>query len=602
MAILTGNEAWSNMPKRTQVYQATHAETGTARLPFMYRSFISFTFGGKSIEDYNLLATISGDRLQRDGYAKFEDLTSKYEVLDGQLHWGTHYTDHEMDFDLATDGITEEQLQNFLQWFSAGRTRELILAEHPNRAIMARVAEPPALALLPFGEETIKKINGVSYKTKTTVYKGEITLRLVMDEPYWYAKINVFGHFDNGVYRSTWTDANGIERSIFDDPDAIKVALEDNIPIADMITTSMLLGGDTFANVGDDTGKIAYAPYYIKVNGVLRPSSTESGPPDENGDPPEIISVIAEYINNTWVGARITGAAMNENGVIETFAANSEYHLYYAGTAPSYPTIWFNIIPIISTTAPYYIVSPCNNYSKREGLTTKNYNTITIESLHQHKLQFTTPSVWTGYNQAQEIFYNMEVGEAWTNVRNQIRDYVNHQAPRAWANFLIDLEIQTSNVVNENSRNRVMERMCKFLNSKDTAGTIFAVDGIERLMYTTFMINCKTGNVKGVFHYRTPPVTHSTWAENITDTINYDLSTIYYFEDIGNTLQDVEQTGDMIRSDLLYLEDRNYPNDNGEILAYNGNSEIGKGYSHKISHDVVYGISNVKIKYDNMYL
>jgi len=72
----------------------------------MNRSFISFSFGGKNIEDFNLLASISGDRLQRQGYSSFEDLTSNYTVMDGHFYWGTHYTNHELDFDLATDAIT----------------------------------------------------------------------------------------------------------------------------------------------------------------------------------------------------------------------------------------------------------------------------------------------------------------------------------------------------------------------------------------------------------------------------------------------------------------------------------------------------------------
>jgi len=93
--------------KYTQVYMATHkGEGATSRLPFMERSFISFTFGGKSIEDFNLIATISGDRMERSGYSTFEDLTSEYEVLDGHFYWGTHYTNHELTFDLATDAIT----------------------------------------------------------------------------------------------------------------------------------------------------------------------------------------------------------------------------------------------------------------------------------------------------------------------------------------------------------------------------------------------------------------------------------------------------------------------------------------------------------------
>ena len=95
--------------KHTQVYMATHNGEGEkSRLPFMNRSFISFSFGSVKdkdnkekpvyIEDFNLIATIDGDRLQRKGYSEFEDLTSNYDVLDGHFYWGTHYTNHTLDF------------------------------------------------------------------------------------------------------------------------------------------------------------------------------------------------------------------------------------------------------------------------------------------------------------------------------------------------------------------------------------------------------------------------------------------------------------------------------------------------------------------------
>ena len=49
----------------------------------MNRSFISFTFGGKHIEDFNLIATFTSNGLERDGFASFNDLISNYDVLEG---------------------------------------------------------------------------------------------------------------------------------------------------------------------------------------------------------------------------------------------------------------------------------------------------------------------------------------------------------------------------------------------------------------------------------------------------------------------------------------------------------------------------------------
>jgi hypothetical protein len=119
--------------KRTQVYQATHV--GEQRLSYMNRSFISFTYGGRHIEDFNLIATITGDRMERAGSAAFNDVVSTYDNLNGQFYWTTHYQANRIDFTLSTDGMEQSTLDDFLYWFRGGVTRDLILAEHPNRGI-----------------------------------------------------------------------------------------------------------------------------------------------------------------------------------------------------------------------------------------------------------------------------------------------------------------------------------------------------------------------------------------------------------------------------------------------------------------------------------
>ena len=103
MADFIGQEIASSV-KRSQVWYATHDGKGRP-LPFMNRSFISFTYGGKKIEDFDLIATIDGDRLNRKAYAVFDDIVTTYDNLDGQHYWATHYKANEMDFTLSTDGI-----------------------------------------------------------------------------------------------------------------------------------------------------------------------------------------------------------------------------------------------------------------------------------------------------------------------------------------------------------------------------------------------------------------------------------------------------------------------------------------------------------------
>jgi hypothetical protein len=103
MDYINGIEVASNNARTSQVYKATHK--GENLLPFMNRSFISFSFGGKNIEDFDLIATVAGDRMEREGYANFDALTSTYDVVHGQFYWGSYYRTNQMSFNLATDGI-----------------------------------------------------------------------------------------------------------------------------------------------------------------------------------------------------------------------------------------------------------------------------------------------------------------------------------------------------------------------------------------------------------------------------------------------------------------------------------------------------------------
>jgi len=96
MSNLIGHEEWSNKPSRTQVYLDTH-DGADKRLPHRERSFISFTYGGKPIEDFYLIATLKGDRMERQLYGDFSDNTSTYDVIDGQFYWGSHYTTNKLE-------------------------------------------------------------------------------------------------------------------------------------------------------------------------------------------------------------------------------------------------------------------------------------------------------------------------------------------------------------------------------------------------------------------------------------------------------------------------------------------------------------------------
>lgn len=175
-----------------QVQSATKDRQGNP-LSILNRQFISFSYGGKNIEDFDLLAVFSNDRLNKEIYAPFNDTTTEQAELDGQMFWRTNFKAGGLSFNLATDGITSAQLEEFKVWFQPGIERELILSEYHNRGILARVSSTPQMSLLPFEKEVEvaigqdENLKPIYYKTKISLYKGEIKLDFVMDDPYWYS-------------------------------------------------------------------------------------------------------------------------------------------------------------------------------------------------------------------------------------------------------------------------------------------------------------------------------------------------------------------------------------------------------------------------------
>lgn len=521
----------------TQVYHATHE--GEQRLSLARRSFISFTFGGKHIEDFNLIATTSGDRMERAAYAPFEDNTSTNENLSGQQYWGTHYQAHFISFTLATDGMDQRQLEDFRYWFRAGETRELILAEHPNRGILARVSDPPQFSLLPFESNTTITISSVQYPVKTTLYKGEITLNLVMDEPHWYSIQNILGTQRGDRYVDL-VEENGQEISIFASVDMLKILYEDGIPLGSMIQNNMLLGNETYAKVEDDISSCIWDPEATQVTNVenlVGGGACIDG--TENG-------VTYKGI----IAGAIVGA--DGNGIVD-FPANTPAYFYYSGTAPAPVIIRFEFTPVIDNTS-CYITTPCNSHNDN-----KKYNTITIQGETIQEFKYTTPNIMTSYNKAIEII-TKQYGNTVNTIMESLRDNVRHSRVREWA-------IKVINEAGNNNKSTLLTNMANFWR-----------DNNSYVSPVKFEFNSENGEAIGSFCYR-----------KIT------ASGVEFVED------QKEDIGDMLVTNHLLITDRNHPNENGRIVAWE-NTIAGKSYSHKITHDSAATLHNFILIYKNLYL
>lgn len=582
-ALLYGNEVATTV-KRSQVWQATHNGEGQT-LPYMNRSFISFTFGGKKIEEFDLIATFGNDRLDRAGYASFKDTTSTYDNLDGQYYWSTHYEGNTIEFTLATDGIDQKKLDDFLHWFRAGVTRELVLAEHPNRAILARVSSPPDLSLLPFEQPIDIKLSSVTYRTSTTLYKGEISLSLTMDEPHWYAIVNILGIKDGNRYIDKWHDvATDQDVWIIESKDALKVLYEDGIPLGSMIDDSMLLGNGAYASVNNEVLSLIWSKPqnnsgdwttittedFNEGEGAKIDAGYESGYNEQN-DPTR-----QHYYDANGTLGIIAGAFVDISGNgITSLSRNQEAYFFYAGTAPAPTIITFSLQPQFNA-GNKYLVTP---QSKSSGGTP--YNTITIRSENTQTFRFTTPNIFTSYNKVIKLFIDkVNQTYTWEDIRKEIRDNVRHAAVRAWANKVIEAITDNFNATAQANITTMCSRMqCFFMNADGTIPNV------------TFTFNSQTGEALGYFKYRS--------ASGAAPTLDNDANWLA-FNATGLT-DATEDVGDMIKSNYIIIQDRNYATDDGKVLKWE-DANGKRQRSHVFTHDCDTPLKNISILYKNMYL
>ena len=545
-----------NPIKQSQVYEATHKGDGS-RVPFMYRSFISFSYGGKSIEDFGLLAITENNAIQRQLYADFSDNITESSVLNGQKYWSTHYNKNSLSLILFTDGITEKQLNEFKVWFKPGEYKELILAETPNRAILARISEPPRYSILPFeGHETVK-MAGNDYNILTTLYKGRIDVSFVMDDPFWYSLTNIFskGVFSNGnmTYYDSWSGPNG-EVAPFDSLDAMKIIREDGVPTGVMLANVNNL--DTTITQGEESISLQDTDSFLLLGdantiGVLNDSSVI-------GSQIGYSAIDKGHIAYYLISTNSTGV-----NIPQTIDLNNPHcqYFYYAGTAPCAPKIKFDLVPSFSDVNAEenfgYLISPYNSYCPfNEELT---YNTIYLEGVKRKGFRFTTPSILTAYNQAIKIFKEKWDNTNLVDLRALLRDNVKHYVVRAYA-------IAITNIPNCTKSIAILKML-----------EMFKDPGTNTYLPIKFMIDCKKGEMLATIKYKTSPTstTFSTIEENV---------------------------GDMVKSSYLTIEEKNYFDENGYIAKWSDQSEITKQYSHRIYHDIPNGLSNFSMEYKYLYL
>lgn len=455
---LDGQEVETGNPT-TQVYKATHDGAGN-RLPYMQRSFISFSYDGRNIEDFNLIATIDGNMMQRQVYASFTDNVTQSDVFDGQIYWDSHYDANSLELTLSTDHMLEEELNDFSNWFVPGKIAPLILAEHPNRAILARIAEAPQYNMIPFEEKTNQTILSQVYDYSTTVYRGSISLKFVMDDPFWYSVKNLLNTKNSqGEWSNEWIDANGQSVNIFNSPDALKIIAEDHTPISSMLTSR----GPDHPTDPENYIQMMFGTDIIGAGEeYLTPEEREQL------DPTDISITAIDHFDN-----------------VSTIEEGKGAYFFYGGTAAGKPILTFSIQISLDSTSKY-IISPRNSITNVSNA----YNTIIFRGQHEIPFKFSLPGLYMGYNQAIKIFTEMSSSDSWEDVRQRLRDNIKHRLPRAFAINVLDA-IKTGEHPNSTLSVQAITMMEKFIVGNDSANPPLA----------TFSFNSKTGEAIGQMPY-----------------------------------------------------------------------------------------------------
>lgn len=180
------------------------------------KEFIDFEFNGKHVSEFGMVAVFDGDRHSFNASPGFEDETSEVNGVNGQYYWGTRYKARAKAFTLATDGMTEAQINAFKLHFQPGVYGRFIEDKLANRYTMARVSSEVTFSVVPF--KTTTTILGQTIEVNE--YKGEAKITFVFDDPFYYAtepfvdslaEANIRAMYINGTPRTaSWRDSSKI--------------------------------------------------------------------------------------------------------------------------------------------------------------------------------------------------------------------------------------------------------------------------------------------------------------------------------------------------------------------------------------------------------
>lgn len=171
--------------------------------------FYGFTFKGHHSADLNIVRVSDGNRYNDLLVPSFQDKTVQIPGGDGTYFFDSFYTERTFSVNIAFDSITETNLREIRNIFSARNIGELIFDEAPYKAYWAKVQSAPQLTYLCFDEKRAGKT--------VRIYKGEGTIQFICYYPFAHSVHKFLSEYSE-TNKEEWKDASGmLETNSFED-------------------------------------------------------------------------------------------------------------------------------------------------------------------------------------------------------------------------------------------------------------------------------------------------------------------------------------------------------------------------------------------------
>lgn len=147
------------------------------------KEYIDFSFAGRHISEFGLVAVTNGDRYSFSSSPEFADETTEVNGVSGQYYWGTKFKTKTYTYNLATDGMTERQFEEFKRVFRPGHYGQFYEDAWFDRYCYVRLKSVANFSFIPFQEEV--EVAGVKFMSR--IYKGECNISFIQDRPFTYS-------------------------------------------------------------------------------------------------------------------------------------------------------------------------------------------------------------------------------------------------------------------------------------------------------------------------------------------------------------------------------------------------------------------------------